>query len=171
MFADTRLSLRILAAIGAATAVFATLLPWYSFDVVLPVPGIVHIFAVTTTLWGLTTLAPILIVLAAVVALALAMLGEGPITDAVIGLIGAAIVVYAVARCLNLPALGISAHSGAKLIPAITQVEGGPFVELSAGAMLTLGALVDLLASGVSTTGARRSVPARGRRVNPTAAP
>jgi hypothetical protein len=167
MLTDTRLTLRILAAVAGATAIFATLLPWYSFDVVLPAPGIVHVFAVTTTLWGLTTLAPILIVLAAVVALALALVGEGPITDAVVGLIGAAIIVYAVARCLDVPALGIPRGRTAGVIPAITQVDGGPFVELSAGALLAAGALMDLFASGLSTHGVRRSARAHGARVDP----
>ena len=68
---DARLMLPYLAFAGPVTVMMAlmnaqhrfalsTFLPWYSFQVILPVARVVHIFSVTTTLWGFTTLAPII---------------------------------------------------------------------------------------------------------------
>ena len=57
---------------------FSTVLPWYSFDVVLPAGRVVHIFAVTATQWGFTTLAPILELAGALAALLIAGLVPRP---------------------------------------------------------------------------------------------
>ena len=62
-------------------ALFATVVPWYAFEVVLPLGHVIHILAVITTLWGFTTLAPILIIVGAFLALILAVLLTGPLSD------------------------------------------------------------------------------------------
>jgi hypothetical protein len=158
MFEDRRV-LRAFAALGAGIAIFATFLPWYSFDVVLPAAGSVHIFAVTTTLWGLTTVAPILIVVGALVALIFIVAAEGPLSGVVTGSIGLAITIYALVRCFDVPDLGVQGvppgTNGA--IRAITSVEGGTFIELSAGFMLVAGAVGNLLPSLARPEGPGRS--------------
>jgi hypothetical protein len=128
---NTRVSLALTPVFGAGLAVLATLLPWYSFDVVLPVPGVVHVFAVTTTLWGVATLAPVLILVGAVAALVLTSVVNWRFSDVVTGLIGLAIVVYSLVRCIDVPNLGIPGLHAS--VPAITHVEGGPFLALAAG--------------------------------------
>jgi hypothetical protein len=164
MIDNPRVFLPLTAIIGAVLALFSTFLPWYSFQVILPVARVVHIFSVTTTLWGFTTLAPILIIAGAVVALLVAGLASPPISDAVVGLIGLAFFVYGIVRCFAVPNLGVELLPGG--VPAVTQLEGGPFVELVGGLMLVLGALGDLLAAPADATyaGPRRW---RGGRSTP----
>jgi hypothetical protein len=145
---DSSRVLPLTVAIGGSMTLFATFLPWYSFEVVLPVGRVVHIFAVTTTLWGFTTLAPILIIAGASAALVLATLLSRPLSNVVIALIGLAIFVYAIVRCFDIPNLGVQVLPGG--IQAVTQLEGGPFIELSGGLLLVLGALGDLLAAPVA---------------------
>ncbi|HWF36350.1 MAG TPA: hypothetical protein VG295_13310 [Solirubrobacteraceae bacterium] len=163
-----RISLTFTTAVGAGIAVLATVLPWYSFDVILPVAGVIHVFAVTVTLWGLTTLAPILILAGAVVALIFAAAVEWRLAGLVTGLIGTAICVYAVVRWLDIPSLGIKTL--AVPVPAITQVEAGPFAALAGGVILLVGAIVDLLTAPV---GARspRFAAARERTNRPAGMP
>ncbi|MCW3032864.1 MAG: hypothetical protein JWM60_1209 [Solirubrobacterales bacterium] len=144
MFDDTNLSSRLCAAIGATAALFATFLPWYSYEVVLPTTRTIHVFTVTATLWGLETLAPILIVVGAVVSLVLVGAAvPGRILGAIVGLIGLAILVYGIVRCFDIPNLGVVLLSpvGAARLSAITQLEGGPFVELGGGALILLGGI------------------------------
>jgi small-conductance mechanosensitive channel len=144
MFDNSRDVLFPTALIGAAVAALATFLPWYSFEVVIPVARGAHIFAVTTTLWSFTTLAPILIVVAAAVAMLVATLAPRPLANAIVGLIGVGLLAYGIVRWINIPNLGVEIVSG---LPAITQLEGGPFIELTGGLLLVLGALGDLLAA------------------------
>jgi hypothetical protein len=161
---DSRNTLRITVTIGAAMALFATVLPWYSFEVVLPVAGIVHIFAVTATLWGFTTLAPILIIVGAFVAMLLAGFVSRPLANVVIVLIGLALVIYAVVRCFDIPSLGVPLVR--TVVPATTQLEGGPFITLSGGLLLVLGALGDLLTAPTGM-GAGSGLSARWRGRSP----
>jgi hypothetical protein len=151
---DSRGVLPITVTIGAGMALFATLLPWYAFQVVLPVGRVVHIFAVTTTLWGFTTLAPILIIAGAVAALPIAGLVTRPVSNVIVTLIGLAIMAYAIVRCFDIPSLGVQVVPGG--VQATTQIEGGPFIELSGGLMLVLGALGDLLAAPAGAAGGSR---------------
>lgn len=138
-----RIASRVCGAVGATIALFGTLLPWYSFGVVAPAGRFVQVFAVTTTLWGFTTLAPTLIVAGAVFALVLLIATDGRLAGALIGLVGLGILAYGVVRCFDLPHLGVTAVSagGAIALRTITQLEGGPFVELAGGLMLVAGAL------------------------------
>jgi hypothetical protein len=142
--------------------VLATFLPWYSFQVILPVSGVVHIFAVTTTLWGFTTLAPILIVAGSVLALLLAGLVSRPVSNVVVALIGLAIIAYGIVRCFDVPNLGVNILPGG--LEAITQLEGGPFIILSGGLLMVLGALGDLLTVPAGDVAGRRRLSGRWRR-------
>lgn len=163
-----RISLTFTTVVGAGIVVLATALPWYSFDVILPVTGVIHVFAVTVTLWGLTTLAPILILAGAVVALIFAATVDWRLAGLVTGLIGTAICVYAVVRCFDIPSLGVKALPVP--VPAITQVEAGPFAALSGGVILVVGAIVDLL-TAPSGARSRRLAAARERTNRPAGMP
>ncbi|HWF73792.1 MAG TPA: hypothetical protein VG186_10640 [Solirubrobacteraceae bacterium] len=140
---NNRISLVLTTALGAGIALLATVLPWYSFDVILPIPPVIHVFAVTVTLWGITTLAPILILVGAVTALVFAVAVDWRLAGLITGLIGLAIAVYAIVRCFDIPDLGVKAVPVP--VPALTQVEAGPFAALASGTILVIGALVDLL--------------------------
>jgi hypothetical protein len=157
MFDDIKIPLRLSAAVGATIALFATFLPWYSFGVVLSTGEVVHLFAVTTTLWGLTTVAPTLIVVGAAVALILTAVLDARITGVVVGLIGLAIAAYAIVRLFDIPNLAIHAR-GAR---AVTELEGGPFVALAGGIMLLIGGIGELIASSAGARGAARPSPSR----------
>jgi hypothetical protein len=137
-------------AIGGSMALFSTFFPWYAFEVVLPTARVVHIFAVSTTLWALTTLAPILIIVGAFVALIAIVLAPRPLAHIIVGLIGLAMIVYGVVRVFDVPDLGVQVLPGG--VRAITQLEGGPFIELSGGILLVLGAVGDLLGAPIGAT-------------------
>ena len=164
LFGDTRAVLRGLAALGATFAVLATFFPWYVFEVVLPAGGVTHAFAVPITLWDLTTLAPIIIVAAAVVALVCLAMIDSRVAGVVEALVGLGITVYAVVRCFDVPALGVDALPAA--VPrgggrAATQLAGGTFVGMAGGLMLLVGSLADLLpereAQATPAPGAQRA--------------
>ncbi len=167
VFNDSRRVLPIIAAIGGALVVFATVLPWYSFDVVLPAGRVVHIFAVTAAQWDFTTLAPILELAGALAALLIAGLVPRPAANVIIALIGLAIFVYGLVRCLVVPSLGVELLPGG--LPAVTQLEGGPFIELLGGGILLLGALGDLLTLPAAQEGGSRL--SRGWRVGRSVPP
>jgi magnesium-transporting ATPase (P-type) len=99
---NTRI-LPITATIGASMVLFSTFLPWYSFEVVLPVQRVVHIFFVTTTLWGITTLAPIVIIAASFAAFVLSIFGPRPVANVIIALVGVGILAYGIVRCFDVP--------------------------------------------------------------------
>lgn len=167
LFGDTRAVLRGLAALGATFAVLATFFPWYVFEVVVPAGGVTHIFAVPITLWDLTTLAPILIVVAAVVALVCLAMVDSRVAGVVEALIGLGITVYALVRCFDVPALGVDALPPA--VPrgggrAATQLAGGTFVAMAGGLMLLIGSLADLLPDrGAQAAPAPAAQPAPAR--------
>jgi hypothetical protein len=145
MFDDLRIPLRLLAAVGATIALFSTFLPWYSFGVVIRGGGeVVHVFSVTTTLWGWTTLAPILLVATAAVALTFTAVVPGRISGVVMALVGLGIAVYAIVRCFDIPNLAIHGPAG---IRAVTELEGGPFVAIAGGVMLVIGGIGEVLLS------------------------
>lgn len=148
---DTRIFQPVTIATGAAVAVIATVLPWYSFQVILPVARVVHIFNVTTTLWGFTTVAPIVIVVAAFAVLVLVMAAPPRSSAPVVVVIGLGLVVYSLVRCFTVPSLGVEILPNG--LPAITQLEGGPFVELTGGLMIVVGAVGDLVGSTAGAPG------------------
>jgi hypothetical protein len=174
MFEDFKIASRVCGAVGASVALFATFLPWYSFEVVLRVRGTpLHFFAVTSTLWGFTTLAPILVVVGAIVALVLLAVGEGRLTGIVTALIALAILVYAAVRCFDLPGLGVAlvGPNGFVATKAVTALEGGPFVAIAGGLMLAIGALGGLSPAGSAATGSEREARRGWEREGPTFTP
>ena len=167
VFDDSRRVLPITAGIGGTIVLFSTVLPWYSFDVVLPAGRVIHIFAVTATQWEFTTLAPILELAGALAALLVAGLVPRPAANVSIALIGLAILVYGLVRCFVVPSLGVELlHRG---VPAVTQLEGGPSIELLGGGVLLLGALGDLLTLPAAQEGGPRL--SRGWRVGRSVPP
>jgi hypothetical protein len=166
MFEDVKIPLRLSAAVGATIALFSTFLPWYSFGVVFPANEVIHVFAVTTTLWGWTTLAPILIVVGAAVALVLTAAVDGRIPGLIVALIGAAITAYAIVRCFDIPNLSVRGTSGTR---SVTELEGGPFVAIAGGLMLVIGGIGELL---VAPSQRERSPSiSRGRWQGPSTPP
>jgi hypothetical protein len=161
MSTDTRALLRSLAALGATVAVLATFLPWYRFEVVIPPLGRVpaHIFSVPVTLWGFTTLAPILIVVAAVVAMTCITMIDGRVAGVVTGLVGLGILAYAIVRAADVPSLAVPGPAAA--VHAVTRLDGGPFLALAGGLMLTIGALGDLAPAGDEALARKRDLRAR----------
>jgi hypothetical protein len=143
MAVDTRALLRGLGALGATIAAVATFIPWYVYEVVIPAGAITHVFAVGITLWGLTTLAPILIVVGATAALICFAIVEPRWAGAVEALVGLGITAYALVRCFDIPNLGVNASGRGPR--AATVLEGGPFLALSGSLMLLAGSLADLL--------------------------
>jgi hypothetical protein len=154
MFEDGRVAARVCAGAGASIALFATFLPWYSFEVVLPTGRFIHVFAVTTTLWGFTTVAPILLIAGSVAAVAVAGAFYGRLAGPLLALMGLAILVYGVVRCFDVPNLGIGLFSpvGIREAGAVTELEGGPFVELGGGLLIVIGALGETWTSRAGAT-------------------
>lgn len=174
MSEDFKIVSRVCGAVGASVALFATFLPWYSWEVVLPVRGTpLHFFALTSTLWGFTTLAPILVVVGATVALVLLAAGEGRLTGIVTTLIALAILVYAAVRCFDLPSLGVALVSpnGVVATKAVTALEGGPFVAIAGGLMLAIGGLGSLWPAGSAVPGSERDAGRGWEREGPTFTP
>ena len=117
-------------ALGATIAIVAIFLPWYEFGVILQVGRVTHVFDVATTLWGYTTVAPILIVVGAFVALVLFTLIELPAARALAALIGLAVAVYATVRCADAPVLAV--------------LGGGAPLALAGGLLMMIGGIGDL---------------------------
>ena len=65
------------------------------------------------------------------------------------------------------PSLGVELLPGG--VPAVTQLEGGPFIELLGGGILSLGALGDLLTFPAAQEGGSRL--SRGWRVGRSVPP
>jgi hypothetical protein len=141
---ELKMASRVCVAIGASMALFATFLPWYSFAVVLPTPRTIGVFDVTSTLWGVTTVAPVLITAGAVAALTVvAVADDSRAAGALTLLIGLAMLAYGVVRCFNIPGLGVAALTARGLVAAraVTSLEGGPFVEIGCGMLLAAGSI------------------------------
>ena len=66
-----------------------------------------------------------------------------------------------------MPSLGVELLPGG--VPAVTQLEGGPFMELLGGGILSLGALGDLLTFPAAQEGGSRL--SRGWRVGRSVPP
>ncbi len=174
MFEDFKIASRVCAAVGASLALLATFLPWYSFEVVLQVRGTpLHFFALTSTLWGFTTLAPILVLVGASVALVLLAIDEGRLMGLVTALIALAILVYSAVRCFDLPRLGVAlvGPHGVVATKAVTALEGGPFVAIAGGLMLAIGALGSLWPAGSAVPGSEREARRDREREGPAFTP
>jgi hypothetical protein len=177
MFTDTpRTGLRALGALGATMAVIATLLPWYAFDVVFITSQIAHTFEVPITLWGLTTVAPIVIVVAAVGSLIALALVDSRAVAIFEGLVGLGVLAYGIYRCIDIPSLGVIPANAPANIHAATILETGPLVAITAGLMLAIAAAGELLvpdtvpegpatAAGPADGAGARVQPGEARRV------
>jgi hypothetical protein len=166
MDVDPRAVLRGLAAVGTTIAFLAMFLPWYLFEVILPARGGTAVFSVPVTLWNVTTLAPILIAVGAVAALACLTLVTARWAGAVEALVGLGIVAYAIVRAFDVPDLGVAPAGAAN---AATRVGGGIFLAVAGGLMLLIGSLGDLLPAE-REPGAAEEQPAPGRRFEREAA-
>ena len=130
IFTDTKTLLRVTGTLGATFTIVATFLPWYEFAAILRAGSVTHIFDLATTLWTFTTVAPILIVVGGSVALVCFAILESSIAGILNALIGLAIAVYAVVRCVDVPALGV--------------VAGGTLLALAGGLMMMIAAVGEL---------------------------
>jgi hypothetical protein len=137
--------LRTFGNVGAAIVVMATFVAWYDFSVALAVPGAK--FVVPVSLWSLYPGAAALLCAGAVAILVLVnvpWLSAQRAAGVVACVLGAGIVVYAVVRIFDIPDLGVfqvPRPVGAEALEAGTDLDGGPFLALVGGFMLTLGAL------------------------------
>ncbi|MFL5908881.1 MAG: hypothetical protein ACJ75Z_14955 [Solirubrobacterales bacterium] len=147
----------VLAIVGAVVVFVATAISWYTRDVSFATnaAGVGYASSKSYTLWDLTTLAPVLLVVAAAVGAGVVLFtssGSARVAGAIAGLLGLGITAYCAVKCFELPdfgptgavnsflpiqggaGVGVSAH-------ASTVLDAGPFVGLVGGLLLVAGAL------------------------------
>jgi len=147
----------VLAIVGAVVVFVATAISWYTRDVSFATnaAGVGYASSKSYTLWDLTTLAPVLLVIGAAVGAGLVLFtssGSARVAGAIAGLLGLGITAYCVVKCFDLPdfgptgavnsflpiqggaGVGVSAH-------ASTVLDAGPFVGILGGLLLVGGAL------------------------------
>ncbi|HET9119393.1 MAG TPA: hypothetical protein VFN72_02570 [Solirubrobacterales bacterium] len=165
----------VLAIIGAVVVFVATAISWYTRDVSFATnaTGIGYSSSESLTLWDVTTLAPVLLVIGAAVGGALVLFAppsSARIAGATAGLFGLGITAYCVVKCFDVPDLGptgavnsfvpvpggsgvgVSAH-------ASTVLDAGPFVGILGGLLLVAGAAGLVAESPQASAG-------RGRRAS-----
>jgi hypothetical protein len=144
----------VLAIVGAVVVFIATAISWYTHDVSFAtnINGVSYASSKSYALWDLTTLAPVLLVVAAALGAGLLVFsipGSGRATATVAGLFGLAIVAYCVVKCFDLPDLGPTGDvSGFLPVPggagasahASTTLNAGPFVGIVGGLLMVAGA-------------------------------
>jgi hypothetical protein len=146
----------VLAIVGAVVVFIATAISWYTRDVsfATTVDGVGYASSKSYALWDLTTLAPVLLVVAAALGAGLLLFstpGSTRATAGLAGLLGLAIVAYCVVKCFDLPDLGPTGDvtgflptpgdSGAGASAhASTTVNAGPFVGIVGGLLMVAGA-------------------------------
>jgi hypothetical protein len=128
---------------------------------------VIHIFAGTATQWDFTTLAPILELAAGLAALLVAGLVPRPAANVTSHSSAWRSSFTALCAAFVVPSLGVELLPGG--VPAVTQLEGGPFIELLGGGILLLGALGDLLTLPAGQEGGPRL--SRGWRVGRSVPP
>ena len=128
---------------------------------------VIHIFAGTATQWDFTTLAPILELAGALAALLIAGLIPRPAANVTSQSSARRSSFTALCAAFLVPSLGVELLPGG--VPAVTQLEGGPFMELLGGGILSLGALGDLLTFPAAQEGGSRL--SRGWRVGRSVPP
>jgi hypothetical protein len=149
---SSRSPLTTFGTLGAILTIFSTFVAWYSFRAVVTVPGLE--LWVPRSLWSLYPLAAALITAAAFAGLALVnvpSLAASRTAGTIIALLGLAITVYSAVRVFDVPALGVTEvprPAGYAPLEQDTQLDGGPFLSLAGGFLLTLGSLPVLLAAG-----------------------
>jgi hypothetical protein len=147
----------VLAIVGASVVFVATAISWYTRDVSFATnaAGVGYASSKSYTLWDLTTLAPVLLVIGAAVGAGLVLFtssGSARVAGAIAGLLGLGITAYCVVKAVDLPdfgptgavnsflpiqggaGVGVSAH-------ASTVLDAGPFVGILGGLLLAGGAL------------------------------
>ena len=130
----------VLAIVGAVVVFLATAISWYTRDVSFATnaAGVGYASSKTYTLWDLTTLAPLLVVVAAAAGAGLVLFtssGSARPATVVAGLLGLGITTYCVVKCFDLPDLG---PTGA--VNSFLPVQGGSGIGVSAHASTGLGA-------------------------------
>jgi hypothetical protein len=146
-------TVHVLGIVGAVVVVIATDLAWYTREVAATAGGAAVQFSSSTsyTLWDVTTLAPVLLVIAAAAGAIVLFAPQSAARMAGIaaGLLGLGISAYAVVKMFNLPDLGtIGSASG--VVPlrgtggvdvsghASTTLDAGPFIGLLGGLLVAL---------------------------------
>jgi hypothetical protein len=160
---SSRSLLKTFGTLGAIVTIFSTFVAWYSFQAVFTVPAVE--VRVPQSLWSLYPLAAALITVAALAGLALVnvrSLAQSRTAGAIIALLGVAIAVYSAVRVFDVPALGVTdvpRPAGYAPLEQDTQLDGGPFLGLVGGFLLTLSSLPMLVPAGER----RRSFPQHAR--------
>ena len=145
----------VLGLIGAVVVFVATAITWFTHDIsVAAQAGQVGFESSKSyTLWDFTTLAPVLLVIAAGVGAVLLFVPSSAARTAgtAAGIVGLAIAAYCVVRMFDFPDLGttggvnglVPLGSGAVSVAAhaSTTLGAGPFVGLLGGALVAVGGL------------------------------
>jgi hypothetical protein len=147
----------VLAIIGAVVVFLATAISWYTRDVSFATnaAGVGYASSKTYTLWDLTTLAPVLLVVAAAVGAGLVLFtstASARPAGVVVGLLGLGITTYCVVKCFDLPDFGptgavnsflpVQGESGIGVsAQASTGLGAGPFVGVVGGLFIVASAL------------------------------
>ncbi len=143
----------LLVILGAVVVFVGTAITWYTHDISVAAQGgqVGYSSSTSYTLWDLTTLAPVLLVVAAALG-AVVLLFTSPsssrLAAAVAGLCGLGITAYCVVKCFDIPDLG---PTGAVNLPlaggngvaasASTTLNAGPFVGILGGLLMAAGAM------------------------------
>jgi hypothetical protein len=144
----------VLAIVGAVVVVVATAITWYTRDVSFAsnVGGVGFASSKSYSLWDLTTLAPVLLVVGAAVGAGLVLFStpsSARVAALVSGLIGLGIAAYCVVKCFDIPDFGPTGDVNG-IIPgagvgasahASTVLNAGPFVGILGGALMVAAAL------------------------------
>ena len=147
----------VLAIVGAVVVFVATAISWYTRDVSFATnaAGVGYASSKSFTLWDLTTLAPVLLVVGAALGAALVTFStasSGRVASLLAGLAGLGITAYCVVKCFDVPDLGptgsvnsflpIQGGTGVGVTAqASTTLDAGPFVGIVGGLLMVAGAL------------------------------
>jgi hypothetical protein len=160
----------VLAIVGAVIVVLATAISWYTRDVsfATDAAGVGYSSSKTYTLWDLTTLAPVLLVIAAGAGAGVVLFassGSARPASAIAGLLGLGITAYCVVKCFDLPDFG---PTGA--VNSFLPVQGGSGIGVSANAstVLDAGPFVGIL-GGLFIVAGALGLPGQARAVSPGA--
>jgi hypothetical protein len=147
----------VFAIVGAVVVFIATAISWYTRDVSFGTNagGVGYASSRSYSLWDLTTLAPVLVVVAAVVGAGIVLFASpaaARTAGAIAGLLGLGITAYCVVKCFDLPDFGptgavrsflpVQGGSGIGIsADASTGLDAGPFVGILGGLFIVAGAL------------------------------
>jgi hypothetical protein len=142
----------VLAVVGAVVVFVATAITWYTHDVSVNAQAgqAAYSSSKSYTLWDLTTLAPVLLVIGATLGAGLLLFvpsSSARAAAAVAGLLGLGITAYCVVKCFDFPDLGptgavsVPLPGGAVGATASTVLNAGPFVGIVGGLLLAASAV------------------------------